>query len=77
LASSVTKNPGRAPVARQAQVFVHILKERKMFKTRFDYTVNGNPQSEVADTPSVFAYNNAVDRLFAIADKDSIRATSV
>jgi hypothetical protein len=48
-----------------------------MYKTRFDYKVNGVAQSEVVDTYSVFSYNRALNRLLTIADKDSIRATSL
>ena len=48
-----------------------------MYKTRFDFTVNGVSKSEVVDTYSVLLYNRAVNRLLTIADKDSIRATSL
>lgn len=48
-----------------------------MLKTKFDYKVAGQAHSEVVDTPSVIAYNMAVNRLLAIADEDSIFATSV
>lgn len=46
-------------------------------KTRFDYTVNGKSHSVTVATPSVLAYNAKVDKLLPIADKDSIRATTV
>lgn len=49
----------------------------KLSKTIFDYLVNGKKQTALVNTPSVFAYNNAVRRLLAIADKNSVRASSV
>lgn len=45
--------------------------------TRFEYTVCGKQQSEVVFTPSVLAFNRAANRLLAIADRNTLRATTV
>lgn len=45
--------------------------------TQFNFTVNGQPKTELDLTTSVLGYNNAVTRLLKIADKDSIHATTV
>ena len=45
--------------------------------TKFIYTVNGQIKSEKFRTTDVFSYNAIVKRLLSIADKYSIRATSV
>lgn len=46
-------------------------------KTRFEYTVGGEKRSEIAFTPSVFAYNRVAQRLMSIADVGSVHATTI
>jgi hypothetical protein len=45
--------------------------------TVFSYTVNGKPEMKTWQVASVFEYKKIVARIEKIADKDSIRTTTI